>query len=38
VQPGYGGHFRHIFDTEATVFDFRDGTYEPIKIWGVDPL
>ena len=37
AQPGYGGYFRHISDTEVTVFDFHDGTYEPIKIWGIDP-
>ncbi|WP_020140684.1 hypothetical protein [Streptomyces sp. 351MFTsu5.1] len=36
AQPGYGGHFRNISDTEVTVFDFRDGGYEPFKIWGVD--
>ncbi|MDX2848503.1 hypothetical protein PV342_08415 [Streptomyces sp. PA03-3a] len=38
ARPGYGGHFRDIHDTDVTIFDFRDGTYEPIEIWGVDPL
>lgn len=38
AQSGYGGHFRDIGDTEVTVFAFHDGTYEPIEIWGIDPL
>ncbi|MGX1546736.1 hypothetical protein [Streptomyces adustus] len=37
ARPGYGGRFRDICDSEVTVFDFRDGTYEPIEIRGVDP-
>lgn len=34
ARPGYGGHFREISGTDVTVFDFRDGTYAPIRILG----
>ncbi|MET9874057.1 hypothetical protein ABZZ36_05395 [Actinacidiphila glaucinigra] len=30
ARPGYGGFIRHEYDTEADVFTFRDGSYEPI--------
>ncbi|MFD3437551.1 hypothetical protein ACFWU3_08600 [Streptomyces sp. NPDC058685] len=36
AHPGYGGHFRDCYDTAVTVFDFRDGTYDPIEISGID--
>ncbi|MEW2329773.1 hypothetical protein AB0880_18405 [Micromonospora chersina] len=27
VEDGYGGHFREVYDTDLTVFEFRDGSY-----------
>ncbi|MFF2126057.1 hypothetical protein ACFVW1_11705 [Streptomyces olivochromogenes] len=37
-RNGWINDFMYYLDTEVTVFDFHDGTYEPIKRWGVDPL
>lgn len=31
-EPGYSGYFREEFDTEPTVFTFRDGTFGPLRL------
>lgn len=31
-EPGYGGYFREQYDSEPTVFTFRNGTYGPLRL------
>ncbi|MFI2379460.1 hypothetical protein ACH5AO_31065 [Streptomyces sp. NPDC018964] len=32
VSSGYGGHIRHVYETEVKPFTFHDGTYDPVGI------
>ncbi|MFF3319950.1 hypothetical protein ACFYV5_31245 [Streptomyces sp. NPDC003035] len=32
ATPGHGGYTRHEYDTEPTVFVFRDGGYEQVSL------